>query len=297
MFRRFVLDNGLRVVADRMPSAQSVTIGIWVNVGSRDEDPGEEGFSHFIEHMFFKGTRSRTAAQISREIDSLGGEMNAYTGRETTTFYVKVLDRHLSRALELLADVFHHSVFHAKDIEKEKQVVLEEVRMVQDDPEDLVQDLHTEQALKAHPLGRPILGKPATIQSLRRGDLLRFIDRHYHPEETLIAVAGNFDIKEVMRLLRRSFGSFTKPTRPRMNRWPSDVGKGVLIRPKRLQQAHVCLGFKGLRNDHKDRYGLYALNALMGGSVSSRLFQEVREKRGLAYSIYSYPSSFSDTGW
>ena len=296
MFRRFVLDNGVRVVADRMPSAQSVTIGIWVNVGSRDEGPGEEGFSHFIEHMLFKGTSTRSAAQISREIDSLGGEMNAYTGRETTTFYVKVLDRHLSRALELLADVFHHSVFNAKDVEKEKQVVLEEVRMVEDDPEDLVQDLHMEQALKAHPLGRPILGKPSTIQSLRRGDLLRFIGRQYHPEETLIAVAGNFDIKEAIRLLRRSFGSFTKPERPRMNRWPSDVGKGVLIRHKRLQQAHLCLGFKGLRNDHKDRYGLYALNTLIGGGVSSRLFQEVREKRGLAYSIYSYAASFSDTG-
>jgi predicted Zn-dependent peptidase len=296
MFRRFVLDNGVRVVADRMPSAKSVTIGIWVNVGSRDEDTGEEGFSHFIEHMFFKGTKARSATQISREIDSLGGEMNAYTGRETTTFYVKVLDQHLGRALALLADVFHHSLFHAKDVEKEKQVVLEEVRMVQDDPEDLVQDLHTEQALKAHPLGRPILGKPTTIQSIRRQDLLRFIDRHYHPEETLIAVAGNFNVKELRPLLEGSFGSFTKPQRPPMNRWPSDVGNGLLVRHKRLQQAHLCLGFKGLRNDHKDRYGLYALNSLMGGSVSSRLFQEVREKRGLAYSIYSYAASFSDTG-
>jgi predicted Zn-dependent peptidase len=246
--------------------------------------------------MFFKGTSTRSAAQISREIDSLGGEMNAYTSRETTTFYVKVLDQHLGRALDLLTDVFHHSVFHAKDVEKEKQVVLEEVRMVEDDPEDLVQDLHTEQALKSHPLGRPILGKPATIQGLRRGDLLRFIERHYHPEETLIAVAGNFNLKEVTRLLARSFGRFTKPQRPRMNRWPSEVGQGVLIRQKRLQQAHLCLGFKGLRNDHKDRYGLYALNSLLGGSVSSRLFQEVREKRGLAYSIYSYAASFSDTG-
>jgi len=296
MHRKIVLDNGVRVVTERMPSAKSVTVGIWVNVGSRDEEKGEEGFSHFIEHMFFKGTRTRSAMQISREIDALGGEMNAFTGRETTTFYVKVLDQHLSLALALLSDLFHHAKFASKEIEKEKQVVLEEVRMVEDDPEDLAQDWHMEQALNGHPLGRPILGQVAVIRGLQRERLLRFVEAHYHPRETVISVAGNFNIKELVRLLSRCFGNFTRPQQSQLNRWPPEVHAGLHTRRKPLQQAHLCLGFKGLRLDHKDRYALYALNAAVGGSVSSRLFQEIREKRGLAYSIYSYASSYSDTG-
>ncbi|WP_447978165.1 M16 family metallopeptidase [Candidatus Nitrospira bockiana] len=296
MYRKFTLDNGVRVVTERMPSVKSVTVGIWVNVGSRDEETGEEGYSHFIEHMFFKGTRTRSAAQISLEIDALGGEMNAFTGRETTTFYVKVLDQHLDHALALLADLFHHSQFHPKEVEKEKQVVLEEVRMVEDDPEDLVQDLHTEQMLKGHPLGRPILGRPETIQRLRREDLLRFIEAHYHPSQTLISVAGNFEPAGLRRTLDRLFGGFVRWHHPRLSRWPSDVFGGLLVRRKPLQQAHLCLGFRGLPLDDKNRYALHALNAVMGGSVSSRLFQEIRERRGLAYSIYSYAASFSDSG-
>ncbi|HTK88101.1 MAG TPA: pitrilysin family protein [Nitrospiraceae bacterium] len=296
MYRKVVLDNGVRVVTERMPSAKSVTVGVWVNVGSRDEEKGEEGFSHFIEHMFFKGTRTRSAMQISREIDALGGEMNAFTGRETTTFYVKVLDQHLSQALALLSDLFHHAKFASKEIEKEKQVVLEEVRMVEDDPEDLAQDWHMEQALNGHPLGRPILGQAAVIRGLRRERLLHFVEAHYHPGETVISVAGNFHMKELVPLLSRYFGNFTKPQRPKLNRWPPEIHAGLYTRRKPLQQAHLCLGLKGLRLDHKDRYALHALNAAVGGSVSSRLFQEVREKRGLAYSIYSYASSYSDTG-
>jgi len=296
MYRKIVLDNGVRVVTERMSSAKSVTVGIWVNVGSRDEEKGEEGFSHFIEHMFFKGTRTRSAMQISREIDALGGEMNAFTGRETTTFYVKVLDQHLPQALALLSDLFHHAKFASKEIEKEKQVILEEVRMVEDDPEDLAQDWHMEQALNGHPLGRPILGQAAVIRGLRRERLLHFVDAHYHPRETVISVAGNFTMKELVPLLSRCFGNFTRPQQPQRNRWPPEIHAGLYTRRKPLQQAHLCLGLKGLRLDHKDRYALYALNAAVGGSVSSRLFQEVREKRGLAYSIYSYAASYSDAG-
>ncbi len=163
MYRKFVLDNGLRIVTEKIPACKSVTIGIWVNVGSRDERPGEEGLSHFLEHMFFQGTRSRSPTQISREIDALGGELNAFTTRETTTFYVKVLDQHLEPALSLLSDLFPHSRFDQREVEKEKQVVLEEIRMVQDDPEDYVQDLHALQTFRNHPLGRPILGFEKTI--------------------------------------------------------------------------------------------------------------------------------------
>lgn len=296
MYRKLILDNGLRVVTERMPALKSVTVGIWVNVGSRDEGAGEEGLSHFLEHMFFKGTKSRSATQISREIDALGGELNAFTSRETTTFYVKVLDQHIKPAVDLLSDIFRQSRFAPKEVEKEKQVVLEEIRMVQDDPEDLVQELHAEQAMTRHPLGRSILGSARTIQALRRGQLLRYVRTHYHPQQTVVAVAGSFNLKELAPLLEKSFGAFIQPGAPRMHRWPSDVSGGLVVRKKMLEQAHLCLGLPGVALDHKDRYGAYALNALLGGSVSSRLFQEVRERRGLAYSIYSYLSSFSDSG-
>ncbi len=296
MYRKLILDNGLRVVTERMPALKSVTVGIWVNVGSRDEGAGEEGLSHFLEHMFFKGTKSRSATQISREIDALGGELNAFTSRETTTFYVKVLDQHIKPAVDLLSDIFRQSRFAPKEVEKEKQVVLEEIRMVQDDPEDLVQELHAEQAMKRHPLGRSILGCARTIQELRRAQLLRYVRTHYHPQQTVVAVAGSFNLTELAPLLEKSFGTFTQPGAPRMHRWPSDVSGGLVVRKKMLEQAHLCLGLPGVAVDHKDRYGAYALNALLGGSVSSRLFQEVRERRGLAYSIYSYLSSFSDSG-
>ena len=287
----------MRVVTERIPTLKSVTVGIWVNTGSRDEQPAQAGYSHFIEHMFFKGTRSRSASEISREIDGLGGEMNAFTTRETTTFYVKVLDQQLQQALELLADLFHHSCFDSKEVEKEKQVVLEEIRMVQDDPEDLVQELHTGQVLGRHPLGRSILGREDTIQSLRRPDLLGYIDAHYDPSQIVIAIAGSFDQATVERLVQRYFGkrkqvngSLKSPRRP------PDVRGGILAKKKQLEQVHLCLGLKGVAAGHRDRYAVYALNSVLGGSMSSRLFQEVREKRGLAYSIYSFLSGYSDVG-
>ena len=296
MYRKIVLDNGLRVVTERMPALKSVSIGIWVNVGSRDEEAGEEGFSHFIEHMFFKGTATRSAVQISREIDALGGEMNAFTTRETTTFYVKLLDEQLKPGLALLADLFHNSRFPTKEIEKEKQVVLEEMRMVQDDPEEWVQDLHTQQIFGAHPLGRPILGTAATVKNLGRQDILGYIRRHYHPRETVVAVTGNFDQKPLLSLLDLHFGRFERPAASKRNRWPAEIHGGLQVHGKPLEQAHLCLGLKGISAEHKDRYASALLNAVLGGNVSSRLFQEVREKRGLAYSIYSCLSAYSDGG-
>lgn len=296
MYRKVVLDNGLRVVTERMPSLRSVTVGIWVNVGSRDEDPGEEGFSHFIEHMFFKGTATRSATRISREIDALGGEVNAFTTRETTTFYAKVPDEQLKPALALLADLFHHSRFPTEEIEKEKQVVLEEMRMVRDDPEEWVQDLHTQQVFGAHPLGRPILGRADIIRNLERRQLLEYIRRHYHPRETIVAAAGNFDQKHLLSLLETHFGQFEQPAASKRNRWPAEVHGGLQVHEKPLEQAHLCLGLKGIPVEHKDRYAAALLNAVLGGNVSSRLFQEIREKRGLAYSVYSCLSSYSDGG-
>lgn len=297
MYRKLVLDNGVRVVTERIPTLKSVTVGIWVNTGSRDEQPSQAGYSHFIEHMFFKGTRSRSAADISREIDALGGEMNAFTTRETTTFYVKVLDQQLKQAFDLLADLFHHSRFDSREIEKEKQVVLEEIRMVQDDPEDLVQELHTGQILGRHPLGRSILGREETIRNLRRQDLMAYIDAHYDPTQIVIAVAGNFDQAVLGKMVARHFEKATRAAgAARAARRPPEVHGGLITRKKPLEQVHLCLGLRGVAAGHRDRYAVYALNSVLGGSMSSRLFQEVREKRGLVYSIYSFLSGYSDVG-
>ena len=285
------------MVTERIPTLKSVTAGMWVNVGSRDESPAQAGYSHFIEHMFFKGTAIRSATDISREIDALGGEMNAFTTRETTTFYVKVLDQHLPKALDLLSDLFHRSRFGTKEIEKEKQVVLEEIRMVQDDPEDLVQELHTGLVMGRHPLSRPILGQEATIARLRRQDLLDYVETHYRPQEMVLAVAGNFDQRQLEKTIARTFGRRRQSVNaaPR-KRWPPEICGGVVMRRKPLEQVHLCVGLKGIPAGHKDRYAAYVLNSVLGGSVSSRLFQEIREKRGLAYSIYSFLSGYSDGG-
>lgn len=296
MFRKEILDNGLRVVTERIPSVRSVSIGIWVNVGSRDEQRGEEGLSHFIEHMVFKGTRRRSAEAISREIDTLGGELNAFTSREGTTFYAKVLDEHVEQAIDLLADIFHHSRFDAKEITKERQVVLEEIRMVEDDPEDYLHDLHTMNAFRTHPLGRPILGEVDTIRALRRAQLLAFRARHYCPSQVVVSVVGNFAFEPVFRQVASAFGGRWGAAAVPGHRFPPTIGGGVHVRPKPLEQAHLCLSLKGVSQCDKDRYGVYVLNAILGGGVSSRLFQEVREKRGLAYSIYSSVMCFTDSG-
>ena len=297
MYRKLVLDNGVRVVTERMPTLKSVTVGVWVNTGSRDEQPSQAGYSHFIEHMLFKGTWNRSSAEISREIDALGGEMNAFTSRETTTYYVKVLDQELEQALELLSDLFHNSRFAPQEIQKEKQVVQEEIRMVQDDPEDLVQELHMGQVLGRHPLGRSILGREKTIRELRRRDLLNYIETHYDPGQTVVSIAGNFEQSKLDLLVARYFGKGRTAKKVHTNRRrPPDVHGGVLLKEKRLEQVHLCLGLKGVAAGDENRYALYALNSVLGGSVSSRLFQEVREKRGLAYSIYSFLSGYSDGG-
>ena len=297
MYRKLVLDNGVRVVTERMPTLKSVTVGVWVNTGSRDEQSSQAGYSHFIEHMLFKGTRKRSSAEISREIDALGGEMNAFTSRETTTYYVKVLDQQLHRALELLSDLFHHSRFAPKDIEKEKQVVLEEIRMVQDDSEDLVQELHMGQVLGRHPLGRSILGREKTIRGLRRQDLLDYREAYYESGQIVLSIAGSFKQAELDGMVAKYFGKGRAATATHANgRRPPEVHGGVVLKKKKLEQVHLCLGLKGVPAGHKDRYALYALNSVLGGSVSSRLFQEVREKRGLVYSIYSYLAGYSDGG-
>jgi predicted Zn-dependent peptidase len=296
MYQKQVLDNGIRVVAEKMASVKSVSVGLWVNVGSRDEQESEQGLSHFLEHMFFKGTQTRSSQDIAKEIDALGGELNAFTSRETTTFYTKVLDEELSKAVNLMSDIFHHSVFKNREIAKEKQVVMEEFKMAEDDPEDLVHDLYTQSIWKGHPLGRSILGTRETIESLDRDSILKFLAHHYHPSQMIISVAGNFKWTPLLRLLDRAFGRFTSPNGYFPPRVAPQVQGGIVAKKKPLSQIHFCLGTRGLAQNHSDRYVAYTLNTLLGGGVSSRLFQQVRENRGWVYSIYSVLSSFKDAG-
>ncbi len=296
MYLKEKLDNGIRVVMERIPPVKSVSVGVWVRAGSRDEEEHEQGIAHFTEHMFFKGTKRRSAQEIAHEIDAMGGELNAFTSRETTTFYVKVLEEHLPQAIDLLSDFLLHAQFPTREIEREKQVVLEEIKMVEDDPEDYVSDLHTQRLWEKNPLGRPILGSTETVQGFRRSTIQRYLKRHYHPSETVISVAGNFSVSPVIKLLDKVFGRSESNSRPLNRRATPVMVARVTHQEKRLEQTHFCLGANGLAIAHPDRYGLYTLNSILGGSMSSRLFQEIREKRGLAYSVYSYLSSYEDTG-
>lgn len=295
MYKKEFLDNDIRLLMETIPSVKSVSLGIWVNTGSRNESQKESGISHFIEHMFFKGTQSRSAQDIAVEMDSLGGELNAFTSKEATTFYIKVLDEHLPKGIKLLSDLFLNSVFEDKDIEREKQVILEEIKMVEDTPEDYVHDFHNQRVWDSHPLGRPILGNRVVVKNIRREDILAYLTRHYYPGKIVIAAAGNFKPSHLMRLLNRLLGRLSREAVKNHN-VPPTISGGINIRHRRLEQVHLCLGTKGLPQGDKNRYAIYALNTLLGSSMSSRLFQEIREKRGLAYSVYSYIISFKDCG-
>jgi len=305
LFHKVVLDNGIRVVMEEIPSVRSASVGIWVEVGSRDEAETEAGLAHFVEHMFFKGTVHRSAREIAQEMDGLGGELNAFTSRETTAFYANVIEEHLPKAVDLLADLFRHSVFPPVEIAREKRVVLEEINMVEDDPEDLIYDLHTANVWRGNPIGRPILGDVKVIRSIARRQIQDFLGRRYRPERTVISVAGRFSRSVLVKQLNRLFRTFgPRGLRPRRTDRPGLVGirrppvtnGRLFLRPKKLEQAHLCLGLPGLPLTHKDRYGIYALNLLLGGGMSSRLFQEIRERRGLVYSIYSHHAGFQDAG-
>jgi len=296
MIHKHVLDNGIRVLAEKIPSVKSVAIGLWVNIGSRDETPAEHGMSHFLEHMFFKGTKRRSAKEIALEIDSIGGEMNAFTSREMTTFYVKVLDEHLPQAIDLLSDNFLHSQFDPEEVEKEQQVVLEEIKMVEDDPEDLVHELHLKEMWHGNPLARPILGTPKSVSSFTQRKILKYIARTYDPGKMVISVAGRFDHDVLMKLLQDTFGQYSACETDIKARKLAKIKPSVLVKQKDFEQVHLCLGTGGLRQTDTDRYTLYLLSTILGGGMSSRLFQEVRENRGWAYSIYSSPSSYQNEG-
>lgn len=293
--RRDVLANGVRFVTERMPHVRSVSVGVWLSRGSRHEPAEHAGIAHFVEHMLFKGTARRTAEGIAQEVDSIGGQLDAFTSKEYAGYYMKVLDEHLPVAVDLLADLVSHPTFEPSDIEKEQKVVLEEIKMVEDTPDDLVHELFAEGFWPNHPLGRPILGLPASVSGLSQSALRRyFIDTYVAPHLSVVAV-GNLDHDQLREMLERALvdvpsQGVSEPVHPPV------VTQSSLVRRKELEQSHVCLGMAALPQNHPDRYVSYALNTLLGGSMSSRLFQNVREKRGLAYVVFSGLSAYQDTG-
>jgi len=295
MFRKYHLDNGIPLVVEQISNVRSVALGVWVRVGSRYE-PGEiNGISHFLEHMFFKGTRRRSSRDIAVEIDSVGGDLNAYTSRETTTFYVKVLDEHIDRGIDLLSDLFLHSTFPEEELEKEKRIIREEIKMVEDTPDDYIHDLFYQTIWGDENIGQSILGRRETIKSFQRDDLLSHIRKYYGTKDTVIACAGNFNPDRLISTLNETLGGLRRGSEPKKGRKPG-FNPAAKVQSKDLSEAHICLGVEGIPVTSQDRYPLYLLNGILGAGVSSRLFQEIREKRGFAYSIYSFVASYVDTG-
>jgi predicted Zn-dependent peptidase len=295
MFRKYVLDNGIPLITERIKDFRSVTLGIWVRVGSRYETFEKNGISHFLEHMFFKSTKRRTARDIAVEIDTLGGDLNAFTSRENTVFYVKVLDEQIERGIDLLTDIYIHSTFPEEDIEKEKRIIKEEVKMVEDTPDDYIYDLFYQTVWGKEGIGQPVLGRRETIKSFTREDLTGHIKKYYGTKDTLVACAGNFHVDTLVSRLNHSLGGLRRGSDPKKGKDP-EFRPGRVVTTRDLSEVHICIGVEGLHQASADRYALYLLNAALGAGVSSRLFQEIRERRGLAYSIYSFIASYLDTG-
>jgi len=294
-YQKTVLDNGIKVITEEIPFLKSVSIGVWVMTGSRDEQPHENGISHFLEHLLFKGTERRTAFDIAKEIDSVGGTLNAFTGREYTCFYAKVIDKNLPLAIDLLSDVFLHSLMDPKDVEKERMVILQEIKMVEDTPDDYIHDLFNRVCWGDHPLGYPVFGTSELVQSFTRDQISQFSKENYQPNRIVICAAGNLQHQEVVDWIGKTFGQISKSDQVRKRVRPNSIST-TDIRRRELEQVHFCLGTKGLQYNHSLRFASYVLNTILGGGMSSRLFQEIRENRGLAYSVYSYLPTYIDTG-
>ena len=300
MAAKTILKNGIRVVSHEMADHRSVSLGIWVENGSRHETEEQNGISHFIEHLLFKGTERRTAAQIAEEMDAVGGVLNAFTAKEHTCYYAKVLDENLPLAIDLLTDIFLHSSFDAEEIERERSVILQEISQAEDTPDDYVHDLFNVDFFSDHPIGRPICGRAETVTHFQREDFLNFFKERYQPRRVVVAAAGHIRhddlVKEIETRLSavgaggNGNGAVDGDRKPNM-------GSGLYPHAKELEQVHLCLGMAAISQTHPQRYAGYVLNTLLGGGMSSRLFQEIREKRGKAYSVYSFASSYKDVGY
>jgi predicted Zn-dependent peptidase len=300
--RRTVLPGGLRVVTENVPGVRSAAFGIWVGVGSRDETPAQAGAAHYLEHLLFKGTPRRSAMDISASIDAVGGEMNAFTSKEYTCFYARVLDADLPLAVDVISDLVTSALLRSFDVDAERDVILEEIAMRDDDPGDLVHEEFADAMYGPTPLGRPILGTVETIESITPRAIRAFYRKRYQPQNMVVAAAGNVDHATVVRLVRRAFdsagmvGGDELPALHRTGAFRTRGAGDIRVLTKTTEQANVVLGVPGLARDDDRRFALGVLNAALGGGMSSRLFQEIREKRGLAYSVFSFASHYADTG-
>jgi predicted Zn-dependent peptidase len=303
MFAKTVLDNGIRIVSHEMPDHRSASLGIWVENGSRHESPEKNGISHFIEHLLFKGTERRTAAQIAEEMDAVGGVLNAFTSKEHTCYYAKVLDENFPLAVDLLTDIFLHSIFDTEEIERERSVILQEISQTEDTPDDYVHDLFSVDFYDNHPLARPICGTVETVTSFRRKDFLSFFKSRYRPRRVIVSAAGHLSHENLVKEMAQRLGGVADGdgkkalADPLEGETAPQVRSGIFHHSKKLEQVHLCLGGVGINQSDPKRYVAYVLNTILGGGMSSRLFQEIREKRGKAYSVYSFMSTYRDVGY
>src|SRR5579884_2273782 len=294
--RRQVLPNGLTVITEQMQHIRSASIGIWLQTGSRDEDPEWNGISHFIEHMVFKGTKHRTAEEIARQVDSIGGNMDAFTAKECICFNVKVLDEHVPLALEILCDLVLHPVFDAQDIARERGVILEEIKMDEDNPDYLVHEIFTQNFWKDHPLGKPILGTKETVRKFEQPVVFDTYSQRFSPGNIIIAAAGNINHQRFLDLVHKHFDHMN-PVQNGFHGGPPKVVPRIIMRNKKaLEQVQICIGVPSHPIAHEKRYASYILNTVLGGGMSSRLFQNIRERQGLVYAIYSDLNPYRDTG-
>jgi predicted Zn-dependent peptidase len=296
MVEKTVLPSGIRVVTEKIPFSHVVSIGFWINAGSRDEEPSREGITHLLEHMLFKGTNRRTTKEIAKELDALGGYSNAFTTKENLCIYGKVLDKHLPRLIDVFQDILLESRFDPEELDRERQVILQEISTVEDSPEEYIHTIFCEKFWDGHPLGHPICGYRSSVLSMTREDLLSFKDSIIHPEQLVITAAGNVEHEHLISLLEPAFGNLKPNGRCRTKRScpQRKVFREAIF--KKLEQVHICLGTTGVSMKDPTRFMFYVFNMIIGNSMSSRLFQEVREKRGLAYSIYSFLNIYEDTG-
>jgi len=290
------LANGLRIITEAMPHVRSVSVGVWISTGSRRESAEQNGISHFIEHMLFKGTTRRSAEDIARSVDSIGGNLDAFTAKELVCFNTKVLDEHLSLAFDVLADLVLHPLFREEDIEKEKGVILEEIKMEADSPDYLVHEIFSSNFWKDHPLGKPILGTRETVKRFDRGMIHGYYASIYGPGNLIVTAAGNLTHDRLVNLVREHFDTLPpgQPLPP--DNVPSTHARIALRNKKALEQVHLCLGVPSYPLPHEQRFACYVLNTLLGGGMSSRLFQNIRERQGLAYAVFSELSPYRDTG-
>ena len=294
--RRQVLPNGLTLLTESMPHVRSVALGIWLNTGSRQEKPEKGGITHFIEHMVFKGTRNRTAEQIARSMDSIGGHLDAFTAKECVSYNAVVLDQHFTAALDVLSDLVLNPLFDPKDITRERSVVLEEIKSEEDNPEYLLHEIFTQKFWKGHPIGLPILGTRQTVGALDRPAIQKQFERSYRPNNMVIAVAGHLNHRRVTDMVEKRFRGLKRGNHQVAGRAPVIQPHITLKHKDFLEQGHLCLGVPSYPLAHQQRYACYVLNTLLGGGMSSRLFQKIREKQGLVYSVFSELTPYRDTG-